>query len=207
MLDYHAVYYESKYQAVFDLLPLIAIVFVVGGSALTILFSLFLIGVYKRINRTLVYKSIEKERLAITKKQINSASSISLVWILPILLFSFLLLYLTTAQTIKNEIHLVFTMYGSPTGIYGAVISILSEFIRNFFMILILGIPFNILMLYIFSHGIYLHSDKKITKKTSWKISLTSLLLLLVIAFTTFILIYIGIKQIFSLINIELVVE
>jgi len=207
MLDYHAVYYESKYQAVFDLLPLIAIIFIIGGSSLTILFSLFSIGVYKKMNRMLIYKSIEKERLAITKKQINSASSVSLVWIFPILLFSFILIYLTTAQTIKNEIHLVFTMYGSPTGIYGAVIALLLEFIRNLFMILIFGIPFNILMLYIFSHGIYLHSDKKVSKKTSWKISLTSLLLLLVIAFTVFILIFIGIKQLFGIISIELVVE
>ena len=207
MLDYHAVYYESKYQAVFDLLPIIAIVFVFGGSILTILFSLFSIGVYKKINRMLVYKSIEKERLAITKKQINSASSISLVWIFPILLFSFILIYLTTAQTIKNEIHLVFTMYGSPTGIYGAVIALLLEFIRNLFLIMIFGIPFNIIMLYIFSHGIYLHSDGKISKRTSWKISLTSLLLLLVIAFTVFILIFIGIKQLFAIISIELVVE
>jgi len=159
------------------------------------------------MNRLLVYKSIEKERLAITKKQINSVSSMSLVWIFPILLFSFFLLYLTTAQTIKNEIHLVFTMYGSPTGIYEAVISLLLEFIRNLFYILILGIPFNILILHIFSHGVYLNSDKKISKKTSWKISLTSLLLLLVIAFTIFLLTYIGIKQLFSLISIEGAVE
>jgi hypothetical protein len=203
MLDYHGQYYQYKYQWIYDMLPIIALAFVIIGSILTISFSLFCIWFYKRMNRMLTYQSIKEERISITKKQISSVSSMSLIWIFPTLIFSFFLLYFTTANSIKTEIHLIFTVYGSAIGIYGGIISFLLELIRNFYIILIFGIPFNILMLYIFSHGINLNSDNQISKKTSWKISLTSLLLLLVIAFTLYLLIYIGVKLIFTIISIE----
>ncbi|MHA1343987.1 MAG: heparinase II/III domain-containing protein, partial [Promethearchaeota archaeon] len=142
MIDYHSQYYEDKYSSIFEILSIIELSIIIIGAILTFLCSIAAIKVYTRLNRFFIYKALENERTSITKRQISSISAISIVWTIPILVFSFFLLYLTTAQSIKEGIHQVFIGLGSITAIYNVLLLIIREMIRNFFIIMIFGIPF-----------------------------------------------------------------
>jgi len=207
MVDYHLQYYEDKASGIFEFLKIAVVVILIVGPILAFLFSFAALKLYNRINRYLVYKALEGERTDLTKKNISFLSSISLIWQLPVLLFSFLLLYNTSAKSFQTAVHIASVGSGSIVSIYAEILFLLKEFIQNIGLILIFEIPFLLITLRLFSHGIHKNTNGRISKKKAWKISLTSIIFLLIIFFLLFITLVIVLKLGISLVSIESTIE
>ncbi|TFG06006.1 MAG: hypothetical protein EU536_00250 [Promethearchaeota archaeon] len=203
IIDYQSQYYEANYSWFFEILPLIEASIITAGAFLTFFGSYIVIKLYGRVNRFLIFQALRKERLDLTKAQINSASRISLIWLFPLILLSAVLFAVTTVPSFKEGIHKIFIGLGSFNLIYHEVLSFFGEIIRNFALIFLFGIPSFIATAEIFSYGTHKITGGILTKRNARKIPAISGTLLLSLSFLLFSILYLGIKLVFSLISIE----
>ncbi|MHA1283153.1 MAG: heparinase II/III domain-containing protein [Promethearchaeota archaeon] len=203
VINYHTQYYEYKYKWLIDLIPYLEWGILIIGSILGALFCLLILGIYNRLNTLLAYKALENFRTDLTRKKIKFISISSTIFQIPVLIFAFLLIYFTTGQSFKEGIRLLFTGLGSINEIYMTLLSVLLEFIRNFFIILIFEIPFLILTARTFGYGLELNTYGLIPKSKARNIAIISILIVIVFIIISFSIFYILTKMTFSLISIE----
>lgn len=197
MIDFHSQYYEDKYQIVFDLVPMLLSIILIGGAILVFFCSLMAINFYNHWNRKLTY-CILKEQTDITQRDIDFVSMTSLAWQLPILILSAVLLYLTTINSLKLAIHGIFTELNSVLDVYQYLVNILLEFMSNILIIMIIDLPLLFLTVYYFKKGIRIRSMGQIDEKKGWKIPIISILLLLVVFFIIMCFLFMGFKVLWS---------
>ncbi|MHA1146649.1 MAG: heparinase II/III domain-containing protein [Promethearchaeota archaeon] len=205
--DYHLQYYEDKAAGVFDILKIVVILLLIIGPFITFLFSFAAINIYNQINKSLVYNILEEREMDFTKKDIKNISTYSLIWQFPVLIFSFILLYLTTTQNIQWAINTASVGSGSIVSIYAKLLLLFRGFFTNIFLIILFEIPFLLITLWIFSNGIFKISREKISRKKARKIALIGMLFLLIILFILLISTVLILKYILSLISIETSIE
>ncbi len=203
MVNYHLQYYEEGSQSLVDILNIAKIFLLSAGPPLTFLSGLLAISIYSRFNRLQIKIALANHRLEVNKKRINAISTASIMWFIPILVFSFLLLYFTTASSFKGTIHRIFVGSGALIFIYEEVTLLLREFIRNIFIILLASIPSLFICLKTFSHGVAKTTDGAIPRKRAAFISLTSYSLLITMFFVLVSLLFLGVKLVISLVGIE----
>lgn len=215
--NYHAQYFEDKVGWVFDLLPIIEILLLLLGIVLIVLFVSLFMNLYYRLNYSLLMASKgeinsqlmkktelnDEEELGWDKEWIKVNSSISLLPLVPVIIFASLITFFTVSQSIKLGISKIFTEFGSVNEIYHELILIMLEIVNNFYYILIFTIPFLLVMGWIFSNGLELFKKESNTSKKYALIPVISYFVLSVFFFLLFIAFFLGIMQIFSIISIE----
>jgi hypothetical protein len=203
MVNYHIQYYEDKSQSLIDILNSAKLFLLIAGPPLTFVCSVVAIKIYTKLNRSQIKIALANHHLNIDETQINTISITSIIWFIPVLVFSFFLLYFTTANSFKDAIHRLFVGSGSILFVYNEVSLLIREFITNLFIIVMVSIPSLVICLKIFSNGISQCTNRVISRKRISIISLTSYILLVTMFFVLISLLFFGIKLIFSLVGIE----
>ncbi|MBD3198368.1 MAG: hypothetical protein GF317_25185 [Candidatus Lokiarchaeota archaeon] len=203
---YHSQYHEDKYNIVFDILPYVILGIFTIGTLLIGLITFGFIKLYGSINKFLV-RYLQTERPDISKAKLKISSRMSSFWTFPLIIFSGFVIYLTTVQQLNVAIHGLWTELNSINDVYDIVVTVLIGVIYNFGYILIFSLPFLVLSVALYSTGINLYTENHVSKRDGWKISLTSLLIVLTIVFMIYIVFYLIFKALFSLITIEAIVS
>jgi len=204
MVDYHMQYYEAGSQSLIDILNIAKLFLLTAGPPLTFLCSFMAIGVYSRLNRTQIKISLNNQRNdLVDQKKIGAISTTSIAWFIPILLFSFLLLYFTTSSSFKDTIHNIFVGSGSIVFIYNEVSVLLREFIVNLFIIIMVSIPSLLICLRIFGYGAFKNTDGAVSQTKGSIVALISYILLITIFFLLVSLLFFGVKYVVSSVGIE----
>jgi len=206
-IEYHSQYHEDKYNLIFELLPIVITLVFTVGTLLIILMTIGVIKMYGGSNRLLINNILVKERIDLPKSKVSSISASSILWLFPVLIFSGILIYSITVESLNSAIHLLWTELNSITDVYEFLVGILVELIRIFIVICIFGIPFLLLSINIFIIGVSGATENKINKKKAWKISLSSTLLILVVLSILFLTFFMIFKLLFSTISIESIVN
>lgn len=203
MLNYHMQYYEDKSQPLIDILNIAKLFLLTAGPPLTFLCSLLAITIYSKLNRTQIKIALENQRIDLDKKKFNAISIASIVWFIPILVFSFLLLYYTTVSGLKDAIHRIFVGSGSILFIYSELSLLLREFIINLFIITMVSVPSLLICLRIFGYGVFKNTNGAVSPKRASFISLISYILLITMFFLFIAFLFLGVKFVISMVGIE----
>ncbi|MGV9203271.1 MAG: heparinase II/III domain-containing protein [Promethearchaeia archaeon] len=209
--NYHAQYFEDKVKWVFEILPYIEIALILIGIVLLYLFVSLFMKLYYQINYHLLKytdlnRTIEEEMKEENERErIKTISYLSLMPLLPVMIFAPLLILFTTIQGLKSGIVKIFNQFGSVNEIYHELVVIVNELASNFLYIQIFFIPFLFFTLYIFYKSLKLSgTDKENKRRHRWiVIPLLSYFILSVIFFVFFIIISLLAVQGFSLVTIE----
>ncbi|TXT64529.1 MAG: membrane protein of unknown function [Promethearchaeota archaeon] len=204
---YHSQYHEDKYNLVFDILPYVIMGIYIIGSLLMGLLIYGFSKIYGRTNRLTVNKIAKTQSISIDNEKLSSLSTLSFLWIFPIIIFTGVLMLFTTVQDLKVAIHGLWTELNSINDVYDIMVSVLIGVIYNFGWIMLFGIPFIFLASWIFARGIKQLSERKISSKRIWKSPLIGYLLMFVVLFLLYMMLYIAFKSVFSLISIEAIVN
>jgi len=203
---YHSQYHEDKYNFVFNLLPYVIIgIFTIGSiilGALTYLSA----KIYAKSNRLIVKRITETQSISINKNKLSSLSTLSFLWIFPMILFAGFLIIFTTVQGLKGAIHGLWTELNSINDVYDILVSVLIGVINNFGLIILFGVPFILLCSWIFARGIKNLTNGELSIKRTWKIPLIGYVLMFVLMFLIYMNLYIVFKSLFSLVSIEAIV-
>jgi hypothetical protein len=203
---YHSQYHEDKYNLVFDILPYVIIGIYIIGSLLMGLLIYGFSKIHGKTNKLMVDKIANTQSISINKSKLSSLSTFSFLWIFPMIIFTGVLMLITTVQDLKVAIHGLWTELNSINDVYDIMVSVLIGVIYNFGWIMLFGIPFTLFASWIFSRGINHLSEGKISSKRIWKSPLIGYLLMFVVLFLLYIILYIAFKSVFSLISIEAIV-
>ncbi|MHA1358211.1 MAG: heparinase II/III domain-containing protein [Candidatus Helarchaeota archaeon] len=203
MVDYHMQYYEDSSQPLIDILNISKLFVLYVGPPLTFLCSFLAISVYSRLNRTQIRMALKNHQIEADTKKINAISATSIGWFIPILFFSFLLLYFTTANSFKDAIHNIFVGSGSTIFVYNQITMLLREFILNSFIIIMVSIPSLLICLKILGYGAFKSSLGSISRRNGSMISLISYFLLITMFFLLIALLFFGVKYVVSLVGVE----
>jgi len=206
-VDYHSQYHEDKYNLIFDILPIVITLLFTVGTLLIISMTIAVIKMYGGSNRLLINNILAKERISLSESKISSISASSMLWLFPVLIFSGILIYFITVESLNSAIHLLWTELNSITDVYEFLVGILVELIRIFIEICIFGIPFLLISMNLFIIGVSGATENKIGKKKAWKISLSSTMVILVVLSILFMTFFILFKLLFSTISIESIVN
>ena len=206
-IQYHSQYHEDKYNFVFSLLPYILLLIFTLGPIIIGLLSYLANKIYTKSNTLIINKITEGTTFSVEKKKIRSLSSLSFLWIFPMIIFAGVLTFFTTVQSLNGAIHGLWTELNSINDVYEIMVIVLIEAIYNFGWIILFGIPFILLSISIFMRGVTNLSDGEIKAKRAWKIPLIGFMLIFVIIFLLYLSLYIAFKSIFSLITIEAIVN
>lgn len=206
-IQFHSQYHEDKYNFVFGILPyVISAIYIIGS----LLMGLIIYGsskIYGRTNKLVINKIGESNSIKIEEKRISSLSTLSFLWIFPIIIFTGILMIITTVQDLKVAIHGLWTELNSINDVYDIMVSVLIGAIYNFGWIIIFGIPFILLASSIFAWGVKRLTEGDISMKRVWKSPLIGYMLMFVMIFLLYMVLYIVFKSIFSLISIEAIVD
>mgnify|MGYP006280628029 CR=1 FL=1 len=209
-VDYHSVYHEDKYNIVFDILPFLIWGILTVGALLIFFITYGICKLFARLNTFFLHNTLHFEHTERSDQKMVFVSTLSFLWIFPMIIFAGILFHFTTIQGLQEAIHGLWTELNSINDVYQFFVVILIGIIRNFAYILLFEVPFLLLTIKIFTVGakhVYSKISREKIQKQAWKIPIMSILIILVVIFLFYVVLYIIFKSVFTFITIEAIVE